>query len=153
MTVVDLHPRAHRELTAWGLPIEIDAPAALLPGARALVARLERLWNPALPGSDLHRAYSLLGTMVTVEPETAALVELAARAAWRHPHPPMALHDVIVDLRRNRVGLPDDELLDLRAMVPVLTAALLVRYLRENGAETVHVRVGDAVRDIAPHAA
>ena len=108
---------------------DLDA-AALPPGARALVHRLERLWNPTLHGSDLYRLHTLVGTMVTVEAETVALVELATRAAWRRPSPPPALHDVVIDARRNRVGLPAGDLLDFAATVPVLTGALLARYLR-----------------------
>ncbi|GAA3391974.1 hypothetical protein [Cryptosporangium minutisporangium] len=146
---------AHEAFFAWSFPVEIDAPPALLPGARALVARLERLWNPTVDGSDLQRVYARIGTMVPVEPETVALVGLATRAAWRLPSPPMALHDVVIDARRNRVGLPDGDLLDFRVMVPVLTAALLVRYLDGNGADVVRVRVGDTLRvaEPRPHAA
>lgn len=145
----------HREFTAWGLPVEIDAPAALLPGARALVTRLEHLWDPTIPDSDLHRLYASIGTVVSVEPETVALIELATRAAWRRPEPPAALRHVVIDLRHSWAGLPEAELLDVGAMAPVLTAALLVRYLQENGADAVRVRVGETVRisDPHPHAA
>ena len=41
---------AHEAFFAWSFPVEIDAPSALLPGARALVARLERLEQPVKPG-------------------------------------------------------------------------------------------------------
>ncbi|TQS45741.1 FAD:protein FMN transferase [Cryptosporangium phraense] len=101
---------------------------------QALVARLESLWNPTLPDSDLHRLYAGVGTMVPVEPETVALVELATRAARREPDPSPALRDVVIDRRHGRVGLPELDLLDLRAMAPVLTAALLGRYLEERAA-------------------
>lgn len=170
MTAVTLHRRAgvpaiapepaglpggqaagRTSFTAWGMPVEIIGPSALLPGARALVHRLERLWNPTLPDSDLHRLYALVGTMVTVEPETVALVELATRAAWRAPQPAMGLRDVVIDGRRNRVGLPAEDLLDFRATAPALTAALLTRYLQEHGAVATRVRVGDAVREVDSH--
>ncbi|MFI5958606.1 hypothetical protein [Cryptosporangium sp. NPDC051539] len=154
MNVLPLHPvagpaaamPASATFTAWGAPVEITAPAALLPGCRALVARLQRLWNPTIPGSDLHRLYASVGTVVPVEPETVALVELAARAARHDPHPPRALHDVVVDPRHGRAGLPEPELLDFRTMIPVLTAALLVRFLQERGAGVARVRIGPTER-------
>jgi hypothetical protein len=52
----------------------------------------------------------------------------------------------VIDARRNRVGLPEPELLDVRSVVPLLAAALLVRYLRGHGADAVRVRVGGTVR-------
>lgn len=135
--------------TAWNAPVEIEMTGSvdLLSGARALVERLERRWDPASRDSDLHRLAAMAGTMVTVEPETLALVELAARAAWKRPDAPAALHDIVIDSRRDRVGLPADGLLDLRGMVPVLTAALLVRYLGEHGATSVRVRVDGIIRE------
>lgn len=154
MTALAHRPAAARaNFTAWGMPVEIIAPQELLPGARALVHRLERLWNPTLAGSDLHRLYAVVGTMVPVEPETVALVELATRAAWRAPEPPLVLHDVVIDTRRYRVGLPADDLLDFRATVPALTAALLSHYLQEHGAETFEVRVGSVRRSATAAAA
>jgi hypothetical protein len=132
--------------TAWGVPVEIEAPARLLPGARALVERLESLWDAEVHGSDLHRLDALAGTVVVVEPETVALIELAVLACRQGPQPPSALRDVVIDVRRNRVGLPEPELLDVRSMVPLLAAALLVRYLRGHGADVVRVRVGGTVR-------
>jgi hypothetical protein len=131
---------------AWDVPVSISAVGGSLDGARALVERLESLWDVSIADSDLHRVFAWLGTVVAVEPETVALVELAARAAWRQPKPPAALHDVVIDLRHSRVGLPGADLLDLDAMRPVLAVALVVRYFAENGASYVRVRVGDAVR-------
>ena len=134
--------------TAWDAPVEIElaGPVNLLSGAQTLVERLESLWDPSARDSDVARMLALIGTMVPVEPETVALVELAARAAWRRPDAPFALHDVVIDRHRCRVGLPAEDLLDFDSMVPTLAAALLIRYLAENGASSVRVRVGENVR-------
>jgi hypothetical protein len=155
LPVVLGHRAGRVAFTAWDAPVEIElaGPVNLLSGAQTLVERLESLWDPTGRDSDVARMLTMIGTMVTVEPETVALVELAARAAWRRPDPPFALHDVVIDRHRGRVGLPAADLLDLASMVPTLTAALLIRYLTENGASAVRVRVGQIVRttsDVGP---
>jgi thiamine biosynthesis lipoprotein len=54
---------------------------ALLARAEARLAELEACWSRFLPGSDLSRVNAAAGQPVTVQPETAELVELAL-AAW-----------------------------------------------------------------------
>ena len=82
MTVLD---DAERRFFVMGAEAHLrvlgPGATALLARAEARLAELEACWSRFLPGSDLSRVNAAAGQPVTVQPETAELVELAL-AAW-----------------------------------------------------------------------
>lgn len=133
-------------------------PAHLAARGRSRLAHLARLWDASHPGSDLHRVAAHPGVVVDVRPETATLVALALRYRTSsggrfEPLPPTGTGaatpdaaDVVVDVRRGRVGVPIGRRFAPGAFARTVAVALVTAELREEGAADVHVRFDDDAR-------